>query len=68
MIVASNNRGKIDEIKQILSDYDIYSLRDKNIKCDVVEDGKTFYANALKKAVEIYRLTGEAVVADDSGL
>ena len=68
MIVASNNRGKINEIKQILSDYDIYSLRDKNINCDVLEDGKTFYANALKKAVEIYRLTGEAVVADDSGL
>ena len=50
MIVASNNRGKINEIKQILSDYEIYSLRDKNINCDVLEDGKTFYANALKKA------------------
>ena len=68
MIVASNNRGKINEIKQILNDYDIYSLKEKNINCDVVEDGKTFYANALKKAVEIYRLTGEAAIADDSGL
>lgn len=68
MIVATNNKGKLKEIREILSDYEIYSLKDKNITTDVVEDGKTFYENALKKATQIYKLTGEAVIADDSGL
>jgi XTP/dITP diphosphohydrolase len=35
---------------------------------DVVEDGRTFEENATKKAVEIMKLTGEIVLADDSGI
>lgn len=68
MILATNNKGKLKEIREILDEYDIYSLRDKNIDIDVLEDGLTFYENALKKAKAIYDLTGEAVIADDSGL
>lgn len=67
MILATNNSGKIKEIKKIL-DYDIKSLKDVNIEIEVVEDQDTFLGNALKKAQEIYKITGEAVIADDSGL
>lgn len=68
MIAATNNLGKLNEIKQILCDYEIQSLNDKKILVDVIEDGKTFYDNALKKAKEIYAIAGEPVIADDSGL
>lgn len=68
MIVASNNVGKLKEIREILSEYEISSLKDKNIDIDVVEDSDTFYGNASKKAREIYKLVHEPVIADDSGL
>ena len=67
MIVASNNKGKIEEIKSILGD-DIYSLKEKNIDIDVVEDADTFVGNATKKAKEIYNVAHDTVIADDSGL
>lgn len=68
MILATNNKGKCREIKEILSDYEINSLSEAGIDVDVVEDQDSFYGNALKKAKEIFELTGEAVIADDSGL
>lgn len=68
MIFASNNNGKLKEVKSILNDYEIYSLKDKSITVDVIEDQDTFLGNALKKAKEIYELTGEITIADDSGL
>lgn len=68
MIFASNNLGKLNEIRSILKDYDIKSLKDINLDIDILEDGETFYDNALKKAIEIYNITKEEVIADDSGL
>ena len=68
MIVATNNQGKLIEIKEILNRKDIYSLKDKNINCDIDENGNTFLENAKKKAKYIYKLTHEDVIADDSGL
>lgn len=68
MILATNNKDKLREIKEILSDYEIYSLKEKNIEIDVEEDADTFYGNAYKKAKEIYELTKEPVIADDSGI
>lgn len=68
MIVATNNQEKLREIKQILDKYEIYSLKEKNIDIDVVEDQDSFLGNAKKKAHEIYELTKEATIADDSGL
>jgi len=68
MILATNNKGKLTEIKEIFKEYEIYSLKDKNINIDVVEDEDTFYGNALKKAKEIYEISKEEVIADDSGL
>ena len=68
MIFASNNKGKLKEIKAILNDYEIYSLNEKGIDIDVIEDADTFLGNATKKAKEIYELAKEPVIADDSGL
>ena len=68
MIFASNNKGKIKEIKEILNEYDIKSLSDVNIDIDIPENGKTFYENALIKAKTIYELTGIPTIADDTGL
>jgi len=70
IIFATANQGKMKEIREILSDLDIQvlSLKDAGIDVDVVEDGATFEENAIIKAKTIMELTGEAVLADDSGL
>ncbi len=70
LIIATNNAGKTREIKAIFAGLydDIASLKDEGIKADVVEDGDSFIANARKKAVEISRMVGCDVLADDSGL
>lgn len=68
MILATNNKNKIREIKQILSGYDIKSLSELNICIDVEEDQNTFYGNASKKAREIFEVANEPVIADDSGI
>ena len=70
LIIASNNAHKIREIKQILSGKfeEILSLREAGVEHETVEDGKTFMENALKKASEISEITGQAALADDSGL
>lgn len=68
MIFASNNKGKLREIKDIFYEYDVKSLKDVNLDVDVIEDKDTFYLNAQKKAKEIYSYIKEPVIADDSGL
>ncbi len=67
IVLASNNKGKIKEIKEIFNDYKIHSLNDKNIDIDVIEDQDTFEGNAFKKAKEIYDIVKMPVIADDSG-
>lgn len=68
LIFATNNQGKVNEIRQILgADYDVYSLKDLDIHTNIVEDGKTFEENAVIKAKAICRETQEMVLADDSG-
>lgn len=70
IIFATGNQDKMREIREILSDLDaeILSLKDAGIKADIVEDGTTFEENAEIKAKAIRELTGEIVLADDSGL
>ena len=68
LIFATNNEGKVNEIRQILGDgYEVYSLKDLDIHTNIVEDGKTFEENAQIKAKAICRQTNEMVLADDSG-
>ena len=38
------------------------------VAVEVIEDGKTFTENAIKKATEISKITGKITMADDSGL
>lgn len=68
VILATNNENKLRELKEILCDDTLKSLKDANINVDVEETGKTFYENALIKAKAIYKLVHEPVIADDSGL
>ena len=68
IIFATKNKGKIKEIKQILPSFDILSMEDAGICIDIVEDGKTFIENAIKKASEIAKVSGKVTIADDSGL
>ena len=70
IIFATKNAGKVREIKQILADmpFEVLSLKDAGIDIDVDEDGTTFEENAVKKAVEIMKVSGEICLADDSGL
>jgi len=70
LLVATRNRHKTDEIRAILGGnaLEIVSAADRPDLPDVVEDGVTFAENAVKKAVEIARISHCWVLADDSGL
>jgi len=70
IIFATSNEGKMKEIKMILRDlhYDIISMKEAGIHADIIEDGKTFEENAIIKAKIIMDMTGDIVLADDSGL
>lgn len=68
MILATNNVGKLKEIKKILEDFQIVSLKEAGISHEVEEDQDSFYGNASKKAREIYSLSLQPTIADDSGL
>jgi XTP/dITP diphosphohydrolase len=70
LIFASQNSGKIKEVKSILfdSNLEIISLIDLNDFEDILEDGITFEENARKKALHVYNKYKVPVIADDSGL
>lgn len=68
IIVASNNRGKIREIQDILKEYKVMSMKDIGIDIEIEENGETFAENALIKAKTIAKMTGKLCIADDSGL
>ncbi len=71
IIVATGNEGKMEEFRQILGGRDVAfcSLRDEDLQdVEIVEDGETFEENARIKARTISDLTGQMVLADDSGL
>lgn len=70
LVVASNNNGKIKELKQILSPfgYDVISQSEAGINIEVEETGNSFDENAALKAKAINKITGLATIADDSGL
>jgi len=71
LVVATRNKGKIAEIKKLLSDLPevkLLSLFDLKGLSEIAETGKTFTENAIIKAKEIASLTGYWTLADDSGL
>lgn len=70
IVLATRNQHKKQELVALLSGLDITirPLDDFPEAPEVVEDGETCEANAMKKAVEIARYTGLPAVADDTGL
>ncbi len=70
LVIATKNRNKLEEIRQILAGTGLRVLGSADIQAlpDVVEDGLTFEENARKKALTIAKLTGRLTLADDSGL
>ncbi|MFZ3151296.1 MAG: RdgB/HAM1 family non-canonical purine NTP pyrophosphatase [Anaerolineaceae bacterium] len=70
LLIATNNLGKIAEIRAILSNLSIELIAPIDLSLDLTieEDGKTYYENALKKAIAYYQESGLPTLADDSGL
>ena len=70
LVVATRNKKKLFEIRELLADLDfkVLSARDFTGIPEIEEDGDTFEENASKKAVEVARITKKPTLADDSGL
>ena len=70
IIAATNNKGKVKEIKSIFGalGFEVSSLHDEGFDIEVEETGDTFEKNALIKARAVAMLTDDIVMADDSGL
>ena len=72
ILVASTNRGKLAELKAMISSADVdvewLGLNDFPNTPEVIEDGETFAENARKKALGYAKATGLWTIADDSGL
>lgn len=70
LVVASRNQGKIKEFEAMLAPlgFEVKGLNSFPQIPDIVEDGATFEANALKKASEVAHFLHIPVLADDSGL
>lgn len=70
LLIATHNRGKIDEIADLLSglEADLVGLDDVGIGWEVEETGVTFRENAILKAESYARASGLLTLADDSGL
>ena len=69
LVVASNNKGKLKEIKEILKDkFEVVSMGEMGYNEDIIEDGCSFYENAKIKAQTVAKALGLNALADDSGL
>jgi len=70
LIVATKNKKKLEEIKEILKSLDlkILSLTDYPKALRIIENAKTFRENAIKKALKIARVTQKLTLGEDSGL
>lgn len=73
IVLASNNKHKIEEFKQMLKYSEILSLEDIGFNGEIDEDGGSFLDNAIIKAKTIHKYLKEknieaSVIADDSGL
>ena len=69
VVIATSNQGKLKEFETLLAplNWQFYSLQDLGIGSPI-EDGATFYENALIKAKHAATISGYPAIADDSGL
>ena len=70
LVLATNNKDKVREIRSILDDLPMIILTADDFLDfpDIEETGETFEENAILKAKGIAEFTGFAALADDSGL
>jgi XTP/dITP diphosphohydrolase len=70
LLIATNNKGKLKEIRAILDDLELelISPADLGLDLDVEEDGQTYAENATQKAIAFFQASGLTSLADDSGL
>jgi XTP/dITP diphosphohydrolase len=70
LLLATNNKGKVEELQDLLKDTGIEFITPSQIKLelDVEEDGLTYRENAGKKAIAFAQASGLIALADDSGL
>ncbi|RKD23856.1 non-canonical purine NTP pyrophosphatase, RdgB/HAM1 family [Ammoniphilus oxalaticus] len=70
IVLATRNKGKIEELNGMLSEHGIVvkGLDDYPECPEIEEDGETFEQNAIKKAETVSKLLGLPALADDSGL
>jgi len=70
LVIATKNEKKLHELKRYLKPIKarVVSLKDFERIPRIVENGRTFKANAVKKAMVISKFTGALTLADDSGL
>lgn len=73
IILASNNKHKIKEFKEIFSDYEIIPMKEIGFDEEIIEDGTTFEENSKIKTAAISNFLKKnnlnyMVMADDSGL
>jgi XTP/dITP diphosphohydrolase len=71
IIAATQNKNKIKEIEFITKQFgmNVMSMKDAGLPdTDIEETGNTFEENSFIKAEAIMELSGQTVVADDSGI
>ena len=69
IVVASSNRGKLAEIREVLAHSGIELIAQSELGIDDAEEsGKTFIENALLKARHAARASGLPTLGDDSGI
>ncbi len=70
LLIATKNKKKLKEIKEILRDIDleIISLKDFGKVPRIIENGHTFKQNAVKKALKLAHFTKKLTLGEDSGL
>lgn len=70
LVLATRNKKKLDEIRDLLADLDFNVLSTGDFTCipEIREDGNTFEENARKKAVQTAQIVKRLTMADDSGL
>ncbi|HEX7619656.1 MAG TPA: RdgB/HAM1 family non-canonical purine NTP pyrophosphatase [Anaerolineales bacterium] len=70
LLIATNNIGKVDEIKALLNGLGLKLLTpaDVGLALEVVEDGQTYAENASRKALAFAQAGRMIALSDDSGL
>lgn len=71
LVLATSNKGKVREIKDLCENYEVVPYTDSIPAFEIVEDADTFKENALIKARAVYEALGDedaVVLSDDSGI